>query len=133
MKKSILAFSAISFVTLGLVACGDSDSSPSSPTGTPVETPVSSSSVVPAAISSSSTLPVAVSSSSVAADTIVWEYATDCYEGGANITISNIENLNMQCGGSTEGWKIYDKDHWLLYTCKNGQWLEEEAIPCVLE
>lgn len=63
----------------------------------------------------------------------IFEPATDCYEGGAQITISNIESLNMQCGGSTEGWTVYDKDHWTLYTCTAGNWVEEEAIPCVME
>lgn len=63
----------------------------------------------------------------------IFEPATDCYDGGAQITISNIESLNMQCVGSTEGWTIYDKDHWTLYTCTAGNWVEEEAIPCVME
>lgn len=72
------------------------------------------------------------SSSSESSESI-FEPATDCYEGGAQITISNIENLNMQCASSTEGWTVYDKDHWTLYTCTAGNWVEEEAIPCVMD
>ncbi|MCQ2105309.1 MAG: hypothetical protein MJZ26_05910 [Fibrobacter sp.] len=82
--------------------------------------------------SSSDVIEESLSSSSESSESI-FEPATDCYEGGAQITISNIENLNMQCGGSTEGWTVYDKDHWTLYTCTDGDWVEEEAIPCVMD
>lgn len=82
--------------------------------------------------SSSDVIEESLSSSSESSWSI-FEPATDCYEGGAQITISNIENLNMQCGGSTEGWTVYDKDHWTLYTCTGGDWVEEEAIPCVMD
>jgi len=197
MKKSVVAFAAISIATLGLVACGDSESSPTNsttnaPGGTPAVLPdtvntleelmgayrcveayscrhvylvemdhvmecydggwaylseylpskcgynLSSSSAEVALSSSSELVPVSNGNevmpfSSAVMDMMEFEPATDCYDGGANITISSIENLNIQCGGSTEGWKIYDKDHWILYTCTSGQWMEEEAFPCVLE
>lgn len=67
--------------------------------------------------------PVALSSAS--------EGSEACYEGGANITLTSVENLNMTCASSTEGWTIYDSDHWILYTCNSGTWLEETVPPCV--
>lgn len=96
------------------------------------ETAEPSSSSDSQAESSSDVIDDSLSSSSESSEPI-FEPATDCYEGGAQITISNIENLNMQCGGSTEGWTVYDKDHWTLYTCTGGDWVEEEAIPCVMD
>lgn len=55
-----------------------------------------------------------------------------CYEGDASITISNVENLNMACGTSSEGMTIYDEDTFILHTCKGGEWQKEELFPCDL-
>ncbi len=82
---------------------------------------------------SSSAVAQPVSSDSDLPESIVWDYELDCYESGAQLTITNIENSFMQCGDSTEGWTVYDKDHWTLYICKAGNWIEKEAFPCFLD
>lgn len=140
MKKSAFVIALLGAATCGLLACGCDDSSAGPNNGNPGDPNVGAPTSLPDTVttldsqaeSSSDAIDESPSSSSESS-LPVFEPATDCYEGGAQITISNIENLNMQCGGSTEGWTVYDKDHWTLYTCTGGDWIEEEAIPCVMD
>ena len=122
---------------LSLIACGDdSSSSPSNEE----EAPTSSddgqlfhlSSVAP---SSSESAP---ESSSSQRGQFVPESSSEkahpdkncTSEVNANVTVENIETINIQCNGATEGWLVLMKDQNKLFTCKANNWEETLLDDC---
>lgn len=143
--KKILLFAMLCFGAF-FAACDDSSSSPADETNQQEPNVTSSDSSDPngAGVSSSSDAQTVVSSSSQPGVnpnngaieiplSSSFEEADDCFDGNAKITISNIENLNMDCSSAKKGYTIYDKDKFILHTCDGTQWIEEDVIPCSLD
>lgn len=128
---------------MAFVACSDENSGSSGTIAGPVEssdsqTDVSSGSVNESsgreisAIGSSSSL---VSSSSSVESSLSMENtepkAADCVTSvSAQITIKNVENINMSCSASTKDWTVFNYDTRILYTCDGLQWHESEVNLC---
>lgn len=142
-KKFILSL----LVALGVVACGDEDSS-TGPVINAVESSggdaVASSSsayesakkdVSTAESSSAMQNPLAESSSNSESASIAQSAEnTGCVESvKAQVTLSSVENVNISCSASTKGWTVYNKDNQILYTCDGSQWSEEVVILCESE
>ena len=51
-------------------------------------------------------------------------------EVNANVTVENIETINIQCNGATEGWLVLMKDQNKLFTCKANNWEETLLDDC---
>ena len=47
-----------------------------------------------------------------------------------NITIKNIETINMDCTAGSEGWLVLIEDQNKLLTCKAGNWEEQILDDC---
>ena len=47
-----------------------------------------------------------------------------------NVTIENIETVNMPCTAGSEGWLVLIKDQNKLLTCKDGNWEEKILDDC---
>ena len=117
-------------------ACGD-DSSSGPADGTDENTPASSDDgqlfhLSSVAKSSSS---VSEPSSSEQRGQFIPESSADvgenCMSGiFPNITIVNIESLNMPCNAGAEGWLVLVKDQRKLLTCKDGDWEERLLDDC---
>lgn len=128
---------ALCCVGLSFMACGD-DSSSSAPNEE--ETPASSddgqlfhlSSKAP---SSSESAP---GSSSSQQGQFVPESSSakahpdkNCVsEVDANVTVENIETINIDCNAATEGWRVLMKDQKKLFTCKANNWEEMPLDDC---
>ena len=124
---------------LSFVACGDdSGSSPSNEE----ETPASSddgqlfhlSSMAPR---SSSSAPEEPTSSEPRGQIIPESSSAPAHpdkncasEVFANVTIQNIETVNMDCSAGTEGWRVLLVDYNKLLTCKDGAWEESLLDDC---
>ena len=51
-------------------------------------------------------------------------------EVDANVTVENIETINIDCNGATEGWRVLMKDQNKLFTCKDNNWEETPLDDC---
>ena len=47
-----------------------------------------------------------------------------------NVSIRNIESVNMACNSGTEGWLVLIEDQNKLLTCKAGNWEEQILDDC---
>ena len=119
-------------LVVALVACSDDDSNPSS--AVPVEScsGMALSSAENAAISSSGMIPQSSSDAALLSSSAVLSSSSlACVTSvDANITISSIGSMNVSCGASTEGWKIYNTDNNTLMTCSGGTWTTSVVVLC---
>lgn len=141
MKSKVIAMTAI----LGavLVACGDDGAvgSGNFEAGGNEEIPVSSSNqdLLESTISSSSetsfeNTEIASSSSEGTQQGTIQnpvQKPEECVESvQANITIKDVENINMACGSSNEEQTVYLADSQTLLTCVGGAWNEKLVVIC---
>lgn len=117
MNKKMISKAALLFAAVGFVACGDDSSSSSTTFEVDENTPLSSSSVA------TSGNPDVTSSSSI-------EIMKCVDEVHADITIRNVEKIDMTCGSSNEGQTIFLEDDRLLFTCEIGSWQGVMVVFC---
>lgn len=138
LRTKILAIAATLCATAFYAGCDDSNSSPAAPS--PTEGDISSSSVQaqepvptssepaeiadPESSSSLETEPLAESSSSIEE---INEPAEKCYDGGASITLRNVERINFNCPNSMT---MYNYGTWTYYECVGSTLVETEMPPC---
>lgn len=139
-KFGLLALSAAAAI---LIACGDDGStsvgpaSDSEPASSESVTPASSDSGVPASsednsapASSESAAPASSADAGVGTGGQAPEGSICRSEVFPQITISNIENINMSCNAASEGWTVLNTDVDILYTCKSDVWEETPVVDC---
>ena len=140
LRTKILAIAATLCATAFYVGCDDSSSSPAAPAPSPTEgeisssseqaqesTPASSESIETTEPESSSSVeaePLAESSSSIEE---IEAPVEKCYDGGASITLRNIERINFGCPNSMT---MYNYDTWTYYECVGSTLVETEMPPC---
>lgn len=141
LMKKLIAFGVSIFAAFSLSACDDSSSASG---GDPVvdssaaQTVASSSSLSEAPAddnpllkeSSSSVvsdLPSESSSSAPAAN----PEEEGCVESvNAQVTLTNVESVNISCSAATKDWTVYNADLQILYTCDGSQWSEKVVVVC---
>lgn len=138
LRTKILAIAATFCATAFYAGCDDSSSSPAAPT--PTEGEISSSSVQAQEPEPTSSEPIESaepkSSSSVEAEPLAESSSSieeieapveKCYDGGASITLRNIERINFGCPNSMT---MYNYDTWTYYECVGSTLVETEMPPC---
>ena len=112
---------------IGLAACDDSSSGPSSEPTSSESLPGSSDSDTPQLSSSSAGTSSATSPAS-SATLPASSAAKECFKAGmASITVRNMERKSISCPNSNT---IYDYDLQILYTCEGSALIETDMAPC---
>lgn len=139
--KKLIALGVSIFAAFSLSACDDSSSaSGDDPVvdSSAAQTVASSSSLSEAPAddnpllkeSSSSVvsdLPSESSSSAPAAN----PEEEGCVESvNAQVTLTNVESVNISCSAATKDWTVYNADLQILYTCDGSQWSEKVVVVC---
>ena len=112
---------------IGLAACDDSSSGPSSePTSS--ESFLGSSDSDTPQLSSSSAGTSSATSPASSATLPASSAAKECFKAGmASITVRNMERKLISCPNSNT---IYDYDLQILYTCEGSALIETDMAPC---
>lgn len=141
LMKKLIALGVSIFAAFSLSACDDSSSaSGDDPVvdSSAAQTVASSSSLSEAPAddnpllkeSSSSVvsdLPSESSSSAPAAN----PEEEGCVESvNAQVTLTNVESVNISCSAATKDWTVYNADLQILYTCDGSQWSEKVVVVC---